>query len=318
MILPMELSAGRTRRLAELVELIARHARPDQTTRIEGVLASAETRVGEPTPSRSGTVMALIAQGAKRIALGERTYDYRQGQYLVASVDLPITGHYVEASEATPALGFGLVIRPSVVATLLLEASQGQRPGGSAVPALGVADASEAMLDAAVRMLTLIDRPADRQVLAPMIEREILWYLLNGPMGPAMRQIAMTDSGLTQISRAVRWITDNYDQPLRVQELAGLCGMSVSSFHRNFLAVTAFSPLQFQKQVRLQQSRLLLLSGAGDVATTGFRVGYDSASQFSREYRRHFGLPPGRDAARLRALADASEPPAQRGRKARR
>lgn len=304
MILPMERSAetGRTRRLAELVDLIARHARPDQTTRIDGVLASAETRVGEPTPSRSGTVMALIAQGAKRIALGDRTYEYRQGQYLVASVDLPITGHYVEASAATPALGFGLVIRPSVVATLLLEDGPRQRP---AVPALGVADASAAMIDAAVRMLTLIERPRDREVLAPMIEREILWYLLNGPMGPAMRQIAMTDSGLTQISRAVRWITDNYDQPLRVQELAGMCGMSVSSFHRNFLAVTAFSPLQFQKQVRLQQSRLLLLSGAGDVATTGFRVGYDSASQFSREYRRHFGLPPGRDAARLRALAEA-------------
>ncbi|MEV0800652.1 AraC family transcriptional regulator [Kribbella sp. NPDC050281] len=309
--------AGRARRLAELVDLIGRHARPDQTTRIDGVLASAETRVGEPTPSRSGTVMALIAQGAKRIALGDRTYEYRQGQYLVASVDLPITGHYVEASAATPALGFGLVIRPWVVATLLLEASRGpsQRP---AVAALGVADASEAMIDAAVRMLTLIERPGDRDVLAPMIEREILWYLLNGPMGPAMRQIAMTDSGLTQISRAVRWITDNYDQPLRVQELAGMCGMSVSSFHRNFLAVTAFSPLQFQKQVRLQQSRLLLLSGAGDVATTGFRVGYDSASQFSREYRRHFGLPPGRDAARLRASAEASEPPAQRGWKARR
>ncbi|TCC44257.1 AraC family transcriptional regulator [Kribbella capetownensis] len=297
-----ETGVGRTRRLAELVDLIARHARPDQTTRIDGVLASAETRVGEPTPSRSGTVMALIAQGAKRIALGDRTYEYRQGQYLVASVDLPITGHYVEASAETPALGFGLVIRPAVVATLLLEERPSQRP---AVSALGVADASEAMIDAAVRMLTLIERPADREVLAPMIEREILWYLLNGPMGPAMRQIAMTDSGLTQISRAVRWITDNYDQPLRVQELAGMCGMSVSSFHRNFLAVTAFSPLQFQKQVRLQQSRLLLLSGAGDVATTGFRVGYDSASQFSREYRRHFGLPPGRDAARLRAQTDS-------------
>jgi AraC-like DNA-binding protein len=303
-----EFGAGRARRLAELVDLIARHARPDHTTPIDGVLASAETRVGEPAPSRSGTVMALIAQGAKRVALGDRTYEYRQGQYLVASVDLPITGHYVEASAATPAFGFGLVIRPSVVATLLLEASQGpsQRPGGSAVPALGIADASETMLDAAVRMLRLVERPGDRRVLAPMIERELLWYLLNGPMGPAMRQIAMTDSGLTQISRAVRWITDNYDQPLRVQELAGRCGMSVSSFHRNFLAVTAFSPLQFQKQVRLQQSRLLLLSGAGDVATTGFRVGYDSASQFSREYRRHFGLPPGRDAARLRALSEAS------------
>lgn len=322
MILPMassfepgSLTAGRALRLAELVGLIARHARSDQTTPITGMLLSADTKVGEPTPSRSGTVMALIAQGAKRIALGERTYEYRQGQCLVASMDLAITGHYVEASPETPALGFGLVIRPSAVTTLLLEASEvrgrrsAQRPGGAALPALGVVDAGEELLDAVIRMVTLIERPRDRIVLAPMIEREILWYLLNGPMGPTMRQIAMADSSLAQISRAVRWITENYDHQFRVQDLARMCGMGVSSFHRNFLAVTAFSPLQFQKQVRLQQSRLLLLAGVGDVATTGFRVGYDSASQFSREYRRYFGLPPGQDVARLRASAQATAVP---------
>ena len=152
-------------------------------------------------------------------------------------------------------------------------------------------------------MVRLLDSPRDRAVLAPMVEREILWRLINGPLGEAVRQVGLADSSLTHVSRAVRWITEHYDKPFRVEELARSCGMSPSAFHRNFHAVTALSPIQFQKQIRLQKSRLLLLTGADDVATVGYRVGYDSASQFSREYRRQFGLPPGRDADRLRAGA---------------
>jgi AraC-like DNA-binding protein len=155
-------------------------------------------------------------------------------------------------------------------------------------------------------MVRLLDRPGDRDVLAPMIEREILWRLINGPLGPSVRQIGLTDSSLTHVSRAVSWITAHYDQPFRVGELARTCGMSTSAFHRTFQAVTALSPIQFQKQIRLQESRLLLLTGAYDVATVGYRVGYESSSQFSREYRRQFGLPPGRDGARLRAGAGAA------------
>ena len=139
-----------------------------------------------------------------------------------------------------------------------------------------------------------------------MIEREILWRLLLGPMGQTMRQVGLSDSSLTQISRAVRWIHDHYAESFRVEDLARSCAMSTSAFHRNFHAVTALSPIQFQKLVRLQQARLLLLGGLYDVATVGYTVGYDSASQFNREYRRTFGLPPGRDAARLRAGAVAS------------
>jgi AraC-like DNA-binding protein len=136
-----------------------------------------------------------------------------------------------------------------------------------------------------------------------MLERELLWRLLTGPLGESVRQIGMTDSSLTYVSRAVRRISEHYEEPFRVEDLAGSCGMSTSAFHRAFHAVTALSPIQFQKQIRLQKSRLLLLTGADDVAGVGYRVGYDSASQFSREYRRQFGLPPGRDAARLRAGA---------------
>ncbi len=288
-------------RLTELRALIARHARPDETTAIDGVLLSAAGRPGEPRASTTGTVMAVVAQGAKRLAIGDRVYDYRPGQYLVASVDLPITGHYTHASPDEPALGFGLILRPSAIATLVLNADAAPAP-----PGIGVADASPQLLDAVVRMVRLLDSPDDRDVLAPMIEREILWRLINGPLGQSVRQIGLTDSSLTHVSRAVRWISEHFNQPFRVEDLARSCGMSTSAFHRNFQAVTALSPIQFQKQIRLQESRLLLLTGADDVATVGYRVGYDSASQFSREYRRQFGLAPGRDAARLRADPSAA------------
>jgi AraC-like DNA-binding protein len=286
--------------LAELRDLIARHARPDETTAIDGVLLSAAEQPGEPRASTTGTVMAIIAQGAKRLAIGDRVYDYGPGQYLVASVDLPITGHYTRASAAEPALGFGLILRPPAIASLLLDAAERPSP---APPGLGVADASPELVDAAVRMVCLLDSPRDHDVLAPMIEREILWRLINGPLGESVRQIGLADSSLTHVSRAVRRITEHYDKPFRVDDLARSCGMSTSAFHRSFHAVTALSPIQFQKQIRLQKSRLLLLTGVDDVATVGYRVGYDSASQFSREYRRQFGLPPGRDAARLRTSA---------------
>jgi AraC-like DNA-binding protein len=257
--------------LAELRALIARHARPDETTAIDGVLLSAAGRPGEPRASRSGTVMAIIAQGAKRLAVGDRVYDYGPGQYLVASVDLPITGHYTRASTDEPALGFGLILRPSTIASLALDADAAPastpprraRPR-PAPPGIGVAEASSEFLDAVVRMVRLLDSPGDRDILAPMIEREILWRLINGPLNQSVRQIGLADSSLTHVSRAVRWITEHYNQPFRVEDLARSCGMSTSAFHRNFHAVTALSPIQFQKQIRLQKSRLLLLTGADD------------------------------------------------------
>jgi AraC-like DNA-binding protein len=298
-----------SRQLGQLRALIARHTRPDDTTAIDGVLVSAVDTAGEPRASTTGTVFALIAQGAKRLSIGDRVYDYRAGQYLVASVDLPVTGHWSQASPQEPALGFGLVLHPSTIASLLLEGD----PAGSsrispttAHPALGVADAPPELLDAVIRMLGLLDSPNDRAVLAPMIEREILWRLLTGPLGATVRQIGLADSSITHISRAVRWINEHYAEPLRVDDLAAACGMSTSAFHRKFRAVTAMSPLQFQKQIRLHKSRLLLMTGVDDVATVGHQVGYDSTSQFNREYRRQFGLPPGRDAARLRANPAAS------------
>jgi AraC-like DNA-binding protein len=310
--------SGVGRELEELRVLITRHTASGEATTtdgivhtvIDGVLVSSVTQNVEAVAPTSGTVFAVIAQGAKRLALGERVYEYRTGQYLVASLDLPITGSHWQATEAEPALGFGLVLDPSAVASLLLDAAdQGalvpprRSPSRAAPPALAVADASTELLDAVIRMLRLLDSPLDRDVLAPMVKREILWRLITGPVGETVRQLGLADSGLSHVSGAVRRITAHYSEPFRVEDLARSCGMSASAFHRNFQAVTGFSPVQFQKQIRLQRSRLMLMTGVDDVATIGYRVGYDSASQFSREYRRHFGLPPGRDAARLRAEA---------------
>jgi AraC-like DNA-binding protein len=290
--------------LEELRTLIARHARPDQSTALPGVQLSSVDRPGPPAVSTSGTVLAVIAQGAKRLALGDRVYTYGAGQYLIASVDLPVTGHFTEADPAAPALGFGLTLEPAVLAELLHEAPEGDLPAAArsaaAAPGLAVSDASDDLLDAVVRLLRLLDRPRDRAVLAPMIKREILWRVLTGEQGATVRQLGLADSGLAQISRAVRWIRDHHAEAFRVEELARLAGMSVSAFHRNFVAVTALSPIQFQKRIRLQEARMRLAAHPDEVARAGHLVGYDSASQFSREYRRQFGVSPGRDATRLR------------------
>jgi AraC-like DNA-binding protein len=285
----------------QLTALLDRHARPDLTTAIDGVLVSKVEQPAAPSVSMTGTVLALIAQGAKRLALGDRVYEYRAGQYLVASVDLPVTGHFTEADPELPALGFGMVLRPSTVAELLLQAPPGEVPAaGSGTPSgIAVSTASEELLDAVVRMVRLLDRPRDIPVLAPLVEREILWRLVTGEQGTVVRQLGLADSNLAHIARAVRWIRGHYARSFRVEEVARMSGMSVSAFHRNFQAVTGMSPIHFQKQIRLQEARLLLATHRGDVTGVGRRVGYDSPSQFSREYRRQFGVPPSRDAAGL-------------------
>lgn len=294
--------------LDELRRLLARHARPDMTTAIDDVLISKVEQADPPSPSMTGTVLALIAQGAKRIALGDRVYEYRAGQYLIASVDLPITGNFTAASPQQPALGFGLTLRPSAVAEVLLQAAPGDLPptAGGAPSSMLVSDASDELIDAVLRLLRLLDQPRDRAVLAPLIKREILWRLVTGEQGAAVRQLGLADSSLSHIARAVRWIRDHYTESFRVEEVARLSGMSVSAFYRNFQAVTAMSPIQFQKQIRLQQARLLLATRPNDVTGVGLRVGYDSPSQFSREYRRQFGAPPSQDAVRLRGLPSAA------------
>ncbi|MDN3359146.1 AraC family transcriptional regulator [Actinomadura sp. DC4] len=266
---------------------------------IDGLLLSVVDRVTAPTPLLTGPVVALVAQGAKCAVLGDRTYEYGAGQYLAVSVDLPVTGNFTRASPAEPFLGVGLELSPAAIADLLLETESGDRRGVTH-PGITVSHAPAELLDAFVRLLRLLDRPDDVPVLAPMIKREILWRLVTGPQGAMVRQIGLADSSLTHVGRAIRWIREHHTETLRIERLAELARMSPTSFHRHFRTVTAMTPVQYQKRIRLHEARLLLVDRTHDVATVGYLVGYESTSQFSREYRRQFGVPPGRDAERLR------------------
>lgn len=285
--------------LAELATLICAHARPDMTTPIDGLLVSS---VADTSPEYSLTepLLVVMVQGGKRLLLGDRMFEYRAGEILVVTAQLPVSGHFLDCGAAAPALAVGLVLRPPAIAALLLrDTGAPRRPGTQAAMATGEADPG--LLDAVLRMVRLLDSPADAAVLGPLIEQEILWRLLRGPHAAVVAQIGSAGSGLAHVNRTIRWIRDNYAEPLRIPELAAMAGMSPSAYHRHFRAVTEMSPLQFQKRIRLQEARALLVAEPGDIAGVGHLVGYDSPTQFSREYRRMFGAPPGRDAARLSA-----------------
>jgi AraC-like DNA-binding protein len=294
--------------LANLRESIARHADQGLTpTALPGVSVVCSPTTTEPLCGVAEPTLAVVAQGVKDTTLNGRTFTYGVGQFLVVSVDLPVIGHVTQGTAEEPFLAVVLELRPQMIATLLLETAPGATGGADAVDAtptgLAVSDASPSLLDAISRLLALLDAPADVAALAAGIEREVLWRLLTGPQGTAVRQIGLADSRLAHLTRAIRWIRGHYNETLRVDELAALATMSVSSFHRHFRAVTSMSPIQFQKEIRLHEARARLLAEPSDVTGVGYAVGYDSPSQFSREYRRMFGVPPSHDA---RALRDAA------------
>jgi AraC-like DNA-binding protein len=295
--------------LDEIRERIAVHARPDLQTSIDGLLLSDVTITSAaPEYSLTEPILVVMVQGGKRLLLGEQLHEYRAGDCLVVTANLPVTGHWIDVDGSGHALGMGLVLRPAAIAALMLQAPPGQWSRATpAVPAIATGKADVELLDAAARMLRLLDHPTDAAVLGPLITQEILWRLLAGPLGDTVRQIGLADSDLSHVSRAIGWIRDNYAEPMRIDDLARLSGMSASAFHRHFRAVTAMSPLQFQKRIRLQHARTLLVAHPGDIAGVGHRVGYDSASQFNREYRRLFGAPPGQDAERLRGGNDTPQ-----------
>lgn len=289
--------------LLEIRGRIAAHARADLRTPIDGLLLSKVVNQSEePDYSLTEPLLVLMAQGGKRLLLGDQAFEYRSGQCLVVTADLPVTGHYIDITPGAPSLSLGFVLRPAAVAALLLQRPTYRwAPVGPGPTAIATGPADDDLLDALARLVRLLDRPADATVLAPLLEQEILWRLLTGPLGGVVRQIGLTDGDLAQVSRAISWIRDHYAEPTSIDDLARLVGMSASTLHRHFRAVTAMSPLQFQKRIRLQHARLLLLTHSGDVAAVGHTVGYDSPSQFTREYRRLFGAPPGLHAATMRS-----------------
>jgi AraC-like DNA-binding protein len=236
----------------------------------------------------------LILQGSKSMTIGDRTLRYDPASYFVMSIDLPAVGAIHAATTGEPYLAVSLTIDPKVVAPMLADAPPPD-PAAEARHGFSVASVTPVMLDAWVRMLRLIESPADIPVLAPAYEREILYRVLQGPHGWMLRDIAVPDTALSRVRLAIQWIRNNFRDQLRVDSLAEMAAMSTSAFHRHFKAATAMSPLQFQKQIRLLQARMLLIAGAPTASSVAFDVGYESASQFSREYARFFGLPPASD-----------------------
>lgn len=284
-----------------LSSLIARHA-PDDGMHDMPVHGLALIRYAGPTdrvPVLHQPAVCIIAQGAKVVMLGEEAYRYDSASHLVVSVDLPLTGQVVEASPERPYLCVRIDLEPALLNELMLQ--QPPAPGAECSRGLHLSHTTPELADATARLLRLLERPQDAAVLAPLIRREIHYRLLTGDQAGIVRQIGTPDSRLSQVNRAIAWIRANFDRPFSIEAVARAAGMSASALHQHFKAVTAMSPLQYQKQIRLQEARRLMLSGAGDAQAAGFQVGYESPSQFSREYARLFGAPPARDAARLRA-----------------
>ncbi|QEE25103.1 AraC family transcriptional regulator [Rhodanobacter glycinis] len=244
------------------------------------------------------TGLVLVAQGAKELQLGGETYRYDAANYLIASVDLPVSSEVVVASAEQPYLCAMLRLDTRRLGELLAEASL-QFPAGVSGRGISVSPVDGAILDAMLRLVRLLDAPADLPVLAPLIERELMYRLLTGEQGPRLRHVATAGSRGQRVSHAIGWLKHHYREPLRIDALAEAVNMSASSLHHHFRAITAMSPLQYQKQLRLQEARRLLLARQCDVASAAHRVGYESPSQFSREYSRLFGAPPLRDVEQL-------------------
>jgi len=288
--------------LQELIAIAGRHAHGRRTkTAIPRVTIGRSAVPTPPLPELCQPTVLFVLQGAKTVLIGDRTLRYGAGSYFVYAVETPATSQLIEASSARPYMAIAFALDVELIASLLIDHKPAVDGDSFVTNRL-----DDELLDAWRRMLRLLDRPSEIPVLAPMLEREIAFRLLQGPQGAKLRQLARADGRLSQIRRATAWIRSHYNEPIDVTELAALAHMSNASFHRHFKAATAMSPIQYQKQVRLLEARHLLIAEPGSAARVAFAVGYESASQFSREYARHFGLPPARDAARLLAKGEAA------------
>lgn len=262
----------------------------------------------EPTGPITGMYepsVCLIAQGAKRVRLGDDTYLYDQHHYLITSVHLPTVVQIVEASPEKPYLGLRLMLDLREISQLMVDSSLPQPRAQLSSRGMATGEVTLPLLTAFQRLIDLLTEPQDIPILAPIIQREIIYRLLVGDQGARLRQIASAGSQSHQIARAIDWLKGNFSQPLSIDDLAAQVRMSSSTFHHHFRSMTALSPLQFQKQLRLQEARRLMLAERMDAANAAFQVGYESPSQFSREYNRLFGAPPLRDITKLRQMSAA-------------
>ncbi|KIN15105.1 AraC family transcriptional regulator [Halomonas sp. KHS3] len=240
----------------------------------------------------------LILQGSKTMTVGDRTLRYDPATYFVMSIELPAVGAVHPSSSGEPYLALSLTLEPAMLSMLLADLPKTTRRYEND-PGFSVADVTTELIDAWVRMLRLMNSPEEIAALAPVYEREILYRVLQGPHGWMLREIAAPDTAMARVSQAIQRIRQDFAEPIRVESLAQKAAMSVSAFHRHFKAVTTLSPLQYQKRVRLLQARTLMISSAKSVTDAAFEVGYESATQFSRDYTKVFGLSPARDTVRM-------------------
>ncbi|MEH7611888.1 AraC family transcriptional regulator [Gottfriedia acidiceleris] len=289
--------------LSELIQIIDRNTSHEgvNETSINSLFFIRESNITDPKYRVYKPSLCIVVSGVKELLLGNERLKYGPGNYLVASVDLPVTGQVIEATPSAPYLALKLEFNPSQILEILTDTEIPTNSKENAKRAIFVNELEGSILDAVIRLARLMDSPEDIPILAPIFTKEILYKVLRGQNGSILQQIAIEGSTTNRISEVIEQIKANFYKSLRIEELAEIANMSVSSLHKHFKDVTAMSPLQFQKHLRLQEARLLLLSESSDAADVAFRVGYESPSQFSREYSRLFGFPPKEDLKRMRS-----------------
>lgn len=284
----------------ELIERMTRVVTENKAIEVfPGLFMGRSSKLTDKLHSVFTPAFCVIAQGSKQMLLGGEVLNYDSGRYLISTVDVPIVSRVSEASEEKPYLSFRLNLNTSVVASMLMESGIETKKSAS-VKAMDVSSIDADLLDAVVRLARLLDTPDEIKILAPLIIREIIYRLLKGEQGARLGHLLASTGDTKRISEAIRQLRENLDQPLVIENMAREVGMSVSGFHHHFKSVTAMSPLQFQKQIRLQEARRLMFGEDLDAANAGFRVGYEDPSHFSRDYKKLFGAPPQRDIAKLR------------------
>ena len=291
----------------ELVELLARALREDgELEPLKGLHLNRSSSPMEPLHSVYDPVFCVIAQGSKEVFLRNERYVYDPSHYLLVTAELPLVSHVLEASKKQPYLALRLELDPNLVGSVMVEAGDVAPKSHTDVKAIDVNSLDVGLLNAVVRLVRILETPAEVPFLAPLITREIIYRLWMGAQRDRLRHIAALGGYTPHIAKAIERLHQDFDQPLRIKGIARDLGMSVSGFHHHFKAVTAMSPLQFQKRLRLQEARRLLLGEGLDATSAAYRVGYHDASHFNREYKSLFGLPPMRDMERLRGTTRES------------
>ncbi|ELP2672864.1 TPA: AraC family transcriptional regulator [Vibrio parahaemolyticus] len=288
-----------TQKLAKLIDRWTGNANQYDTP-ISGLRFSRWTTPTPPTSYTHNPSICLIAQGRKRVLLGEESFIYDANHFLISSVDLPIIANIIEASEEQPYLGLIMELDLTEISQLIVDSELAFTQAKEAQKGIAVGELSESLLDAFVRLAELLDEGQNIKILAPIIKREIFYRLLMSEQGTRLHQIVTAGSHSHQIAKAIDWLKNNFVKPLSVGDLASYTGMSKSSFYTHFRSMTSMTPLQFQKKLRLSEARRLMLTENLDAMAATFKVGYESPSQFSREYSRLFGAPPSKDIKLLR------------------